>query len=80
MIATRDRFSPRQWVLQNMTCERATAVLEAHLRKAAEAAGEPWTDGLAVKTSTLDTQRYFNSSDRDRFAEDYQFLASAVRG
>jgi len=80
MIATRDRFSPRQWVLENMTCGRATAVLEAHLRKAAETAGESWTEGLAVKTSTLDTQRYFNPSDRDRFAEDYRFLASVVRG
>ena len=32
MIDTRDRYSPREWVLANMTCEQATATLERHLR------------------------------------------------
>ena len=40
-----------------MTCEQATATLERHLRDRAIADGEPWTEGLVAKTSTLDTQR-----------------------
>jgi glycosyltransferase involved in cell wall biosynthesis len=79
MIADRGQFFPRAWVLEHMTCHKATAVLESHLREAALAAGEPWTEGLAVKTSTLDTQRYFDPADRERFRADYRFLESIIR-
>jgi glycosyltransferase involved in cell wall biosynthesis len=79
MIANREQYHPREWVLQHMTCERATAVLEQHLRTEALSAGEPWTEGLVVKTSTLDTQRYFNSEDRQRFEPDYRFLESCLK-
>ena len=36
MIANRDRYSPREWILEHMTAEKATAILEARLRDAAE--------------------------------------------
>jgi glycosyltransferase involved in cell wall biosynthesis len=79
MIATRDRYSPREWVLANMTCEQATATLERHLRDRAISDGESWTEGLVAKTSTLDTQRYWNPEDRGRFEDDYRFLASTLK-
>ena len=79
MIAERSRYAPREWILQNMTCEKATATLEARLRDLAVASGAPWTEGLVVKTSTLDTQRYWHAADAARFAPDYQFLASVLR-
>ena len=41
--------------------------------------GEPWTNGLVIKASTLDTQRYFNPEDRSRFDADYAFLESMIR-
>lgn len=78
-IATRDRYRPRAWVLANMTCERATAVLNAHLKADALASGAPWTQDLVLKTSTLDTQRYFNPDDMARFEADYRFLESCLR-
>jgi len=78
MIATRDRFSPRDWVLSNMTCEQATATLERTLRERALADGEPWTEGLVPKTSTLDTQRYWNASDARKFDADYRFIESCL--
>lgn len=78
-IATRDRYRPRAWVLANMTCERATAVLNDHLKANALASGAPWTEDLVVKTSTLDTQRYFNPDDMARFEADYRFLESCLR-
>jgi glycosyltransferase involved in cell wall biosynthesis len=79
MIETRATYHPREWVLRHMTCERATAVLESHLREAAQAAAEPWTEGLVVKTSTLDTQRYVNPDDAVRFEPDYRYLESCLR-
>jgi glycosyltransferase involved in cell wall biosynthesis len=79
MLATRDHYAPRQWILENMTCQKATAVLEQHLKQSAAAAGEPWSQGLAVKTSTLYGQRYLDSADNDRFRADYAFLAGMRR-
>jgi glycosyltransferase involved in cell wall biosynthesis len=79
MIQNRDRYAPREWVLANMTCEQATATLERRLRERALADREPWTEGLVTKTSTLDTQRYWDPADRERFESDYRFIASCVR-
>ncbi len=79
MIDQPHRYSPRAWVLENMTAERATAVVERRLRDLAEASGSPWTEGLVVRTSGLDTQKYWNASDRSRFEADYQFLTSSLR-
>ena len=79
MLEARGSYQPRRWVLQHMTCERATSLLEEHLRDASLAAGQPWTEGLVVKTSTLDTQRYFNPEDSTRFERDYQYLEACLR-
>jgi hypothetical protein len=32
-----------------------------------------------VRTSTLDTQRYWNPDDRQKFAEDYEYLERCIR-
>jgi len=79
MMERRSSYSPRQWVLDHMTCQRATAIVEANLRAAATELGEPWTSGLVVRTSTLDTQKYWNEADRDRFTDDYRFLEASIR-
>ena len=79
MIDTRQRFSPRQWILEHMTCVHATRALEQFLRRAREERGEPWSSGLVIKTSTLDTQRYYNPDDRSRFDPDYAFLESTLQ-
>jgi len=79
MIRNRDNYRPRDWVMAHMTCHKATAVLEEHLRDAARADGRTWSRGLAVKTSGLYAQHYYESGDRARFAADYAFLEAAVR-
>jgi glycosyltransferase involved in cell wall biosynthesis len=79
MIAARRSYSPRDWMVRHMTCQKATQILEEHLRAAAQAAGEPWSGGLVVKTSALDAQQYLDPADRGRFVGDYQFLKSALR-
>lgn len=41
-----DSYRPREWALQHISCHVSQAVLEAHLRRAALAAGQVWTQGL----------------------------------
>jgi glycosyltransferase involved in cell wall biosynthesis len=79
MIDSHASYSPRRWVLEHMTCQKATNIVENAIRAAAVHAGEPWTSGLVVKTSTLDTQKYWDADDRERFAADYQFLEQSIR-
>jgi len=79
MLESRASYSPRRWVLEHMTCQQATAAVEANVRAAAIKHGESWTSGLVVRTSTLDTQKYWNEADRDRFVDDYRFLAASIR-
>jgi len=74
MLAAPEQFHPRSWAMANMSCQRATQVLETTLRARALRDGETWTRGLAVKTVHLDSQRYWDPADMDRFAPDYAFL------
>jgi hypothetical protein len=62
-----------------MTCQQATSILEEAVRKIATAAGEDWTTGLTVKTSRLETQSYWNPTDKLKFEADYAFLAEQLR-
>jgi hypothetical protein len=79
MLATPERFHPRAWAMANMSCQRATEILGATLRAHAAARGEPWTRDLVVKTVHLDSQRYWDPADKDRFASDYAFLKTQQR-
>jgi glycosyltransferase involved in cell wall biosynthesis len=78
-ITNRARYEPRKWALAHMSCQRATEILEERIRATAVAAGERWTAPLAVKTVQLDSQRYWDPSDRDRFEDDYAFLKTTLR-
>jgi len=78
MITSRQRYAPREWIVQNMTCHTATDVLERQLQAAARAANDPWSGGIVRKTSGLDGQHYVNPADRELFADDYRFLESTI--
>jgi glycosyltransferase involved in cell wall biosynthesis len=78
MLDNGSRFSPRDWVMDNMTPHHATRILDAKLGEVARAAGQPWSDGLVVKTASLNSQNYWDAGDRDRFDRDYAFLESTV--
>jgi glycosyltransferase involved in cell wall biosynthesis len=79
ILSNPGQFHPRDWAMAKMSCQRATEILESTLRTAALAAGEPWTRGLAVKTVHLDSQRYWDPSDFNRFEADYAFLKGQLR-
>jgi glycosyltransferase involved in cell wall biosynthesis len=79
MIDHHREYSPREWVMQNMSCIRAAQILGDVIRKTAEAAGETWTRDLVPKVNRLHDMDYLNEEDRERFADDYAFLRSAIR-
>ncbi len=79
VIKNNQTFKPRDWVLANLSCQKATEALEGAIREVATAAGENWTRGLALKVCYLNTMRYWDDSTADRFAADYDFLRSVIR-
>ena len=63
MINYYHEFAPREWVMQNMTCQRATELLSQHIRTYACRIGEKWHNDLAVKLSHVNTLKYWNDKD-----------------
>ena len=74
------RFATRDWVMQHMSCQRSAKTLGDSIRQTVCATGEDWTEDLAVKVSYLDKMRYWNDSDVERFAPDFQALRSSLLG
>ena len=72
-------YRPREWAMANMSCQRATAILEDSIRGVALAAGEAWTRGLALKTVHFGSQQYWNPEEVSQFGNDYMFLEGLVR-
>ena len=70
---------PRAWVLENMSCQRATEVLSTTLGQWCAAHGEPWTETPVVKVRQLHRMTYWDSADAERFKADYEWLASQCR-
>jgi glycosyltransferase involved in cell wall biosynthesis len=79
MIERYREYAPRDWVMQNMSCQRATELLGATIREAATARGERWTRDLAVKVAGLKAMSYWDPNDAARFRDDYEFLTSTIR-
>jgi glycosyltransferase involved in cell wall biosynthesis len=79
MVKNYESFRPRQWVLENMSCHRATEILSDVIGRTCAERGEQWSGGLAVKVNKLHSLEYWNPEDRQRFADDYEFLHSALR-
>lgn len=71
-------YSPRDWVLDHMSCQRTTALLNDTIRATALARGESWSQDIVVKTSDLDGLLYWHPEDADRFADDRAFIRAHV--
>jgi glycosyltransferase involved in cell wall biosynthesis len=79
LIRNHARFSPRDWVMANMSCQRATEILAQRIRSQAIIGGETWTESLAVKTNELNGMVYWNPQDNKRFENDYVWLRTQIR-
>ena len=73
-----DRYSPRGWVMANMSCQKATATLNNAIKATALERGQAWTRDLVVKTNELNGLRYWDPDDQQKFLPDYQFLRSVI--
>lgn len=80
MIEAHASFSPRRYFLGHLTPQISTKTLNDSIKAVATARGEHWTRDLTVRVSALDGLAYWDPADRQRFDDDYRFLASAIRG
>jgi len=78
MIQHHDQYSPREWVLAHMSCQRTTALLNQAIKAEAVALGENWTVDIVAKINELGCVRYWDADDESRFIEDYEFLRSVI--
>lgn len=78
MIENHGRYSPREWVLANMSCLRTSELLNQAIRTKAKELGENWTVDIVPKVNELGCVRYWNAADEKRFSRDYEFLRSCI--
>ena len=72
-------FNPRSWIMQHMTPQIATAILNDTIKRVAIANGELWTTDLVVRTKQLQRASYWNLADEPRFASVHAFVRSLLR-
>jgi len=79
MVDSYRQFDPRDWVMNNMSCQRGAEVLGDSIGSLARKLGEPWSGNLVTKASALNGMRYWDAEDRQRFERDYAYLESTIR-
>lgn len=78
MIDHHSEFSPRQWVMDHMSCHRSAEILNEEIRRSAIARGEEWTRPLTTKINELNGMK---SWEKDHiFEDDYKFLLGCLSG
>jgi hypothetical protein len=78
MVGRHSEYSPREWVLEQMSCLRTTAGLNEVIRTTAVSCGEEWTTDLVPKVNTLNGVEYWAETDAARFAPDIEFIRSCM--
>lgn len=79
MTENASRFAPREWVIDNMSPQRATAILNESIKRVSLSLGETWTEDIVVKVTGLHGQRYWDLENGRHFEPDYAFLRSMIR-
>jgi glycosyltransferase involved in cell wall biosynthesis len=75
-LAEADSCSPRQWAMENnISCHGSTATLNGMIRADALAAGESWTEDIAVHHWRPDPV-LLHVADRDRLQPSYEAIYS----
>jgi glycosyltransferase involved in cell wall biosynthesis len=79
MIENYRQFTPREWVMDHLSCQKATEILNNLIKVKALEAGETWSGGPVVKINGLHGMSYWDERDSHRFSKDYEFLTSVIR-
>jgi glycosyltransferase involved in cell wall biosynthesis len=69
------KFSPREYVLENHNCIRATEILAQEIAKFDDIDS---SNVFAVKINHLHGMKYFRENERERFKADYDLLTSLI--
>jgi glycosyltransferase involved in cell wall biosynthesis len=72
-------WRPRQWIMDHLTCQHATKIIDQHLEEYARKNGGPWTHGCACKISGLHSMEYWSPEDVELHSEDHLWLKSQIR-
>jgi glycosyltransferase involved in cell wall biosynthesis len=70
---------PRAWVMENMSCERATQILSESLGTWCSQHGEQWAEVPALKVTQLHGMTYWFAHESHRFRGDYDWLNTSKR-
>gem|GEM_PF-1844156 len=76
LLERSSEMRPREWVMENMSCQRATSILDATIRQFERSQGNEWTESPVVKVRQLNSMAYWDAADAERFAPDYEWLLS----
>ncbi len=79
IIENYDTFSPREYVMENRCCIKATEILNNDIKQVALKRGMPWTEDLRIKVNALDGMTYFDEGDSEYFKDDYAYLTSCIK-
>jgi glycosyltransferase involved in cell wall biosynthesis len=71
------KLSPRDYVLNNRSCEMATIRMSNAIGLYEASVGRTWNEGLAVKTNELHGMGYFDKSFNE-FEESYEWLRKTL--
>jgi glycosyltransferase involved in cell wall biosynthesis len=66
-----DRYAPRRWAIDNISCRRSTRLLNDLLRQHTTAAGQEWTQDLATLCWRPDPV-LLEAADRQRLQREYE--------
>jgi glycosyltransferase involved in cell wall biosynthesis len=80
MVEHHAEYRSREWVMENMTPQIATARLNQSIKRVALSRGEPWSSDIVVKTVRLQRALYWTPEDAARFVADYAYLRSLTHG
>jgi glycosyltransferase involved in cell wall biosynthesis len=64
-LESRDRFHPRAWALEHISCHRSSATLNEVLRSRALESGRPWTRDVAPLFRRYFLPRYLRAADAE---------------
>ncbi len=72
-------YRPRDWVMEHMTPQIATQIIEREISRHCVQIGEQPPEPLAVKTVGLNGMEYWDRGAAETFACDYEFLRGQIR-
>jgi glycosyltransferase involved in cell wall biosynthesis len=78
MIENFGQYSPRDWVLANMSCHKTADRLNESIKTKAKESRENWTVDIVPKVNELGCVRYWNPADEGQFLQDYEFLRTCI--